>query len=99
MSILTELEDYLYSHPDEDLFELLYALGKFNLVVHDWDKSDNFNPDEEFEIVDDVLNDLYKDREWFQLKEGRYEKFLEYVHEHMLAYYNSIKEDSYAKDS
>ena len=92
MSILTDIENYLNSHPDEDLFELLYTLGQFGLVVLDWDGGDNFNPDKEFEIVDDVLNDLYKDSEWFQLKEGRYEKFLEYVHEHMLADYKKLKE-------
>lgn len=91
MSILTDIENYLNSYPDEDLFELLYTLGQFNLVVHEWDEDDHFNPDEEFEIVDDVLDDLYKNSEWFQLKEGRYEKFIDYVHEHMLAYYNSIR--------
>lgn len=90
MSLLTDIENYLNSYPDEDLFELLYTLGQFNLVVHEWDK-DDLNPDEEFEIVDDVLDDLYKNSEWFQLKEGRYEKFIDYVHEHMLAYYNSIR--------
>lgn len=92
MSILTDIENYLNRYPDKDLFELMYTLGQFGLVVHEWDKGDNFNPDEEFEIVDDVLNDIYKDSEWFQLKEGRYEKFLEYVHEHMLADYKRLKE-------
>ena len=91
MSLLTDIENYFNSYPDEDLFELLYTLGQFNLVVHEWDKDDHFNPDEEFEIVDDVLDDLYKNSEWFQLKEGRYEKFIDYVHKHMLAYYNSIR--------
>ena len=92
MSILTDLENYLNRHPDEDLFELLYTLGQFNLVVHDWDEDENFNPDKEFEIVDNTLNDLYKDSEWFQLKEGRYEQFIDYVHEHMLADYKKFKE-------
>lgn len=91
MSLLTDIENYFNSYPDEDLFELLYTLGQFNLIVHEWNKDDHFNLDEEFEIVDDILDDLYKNSEWFRLKEGRYEKFIDYVHEHMLAYYNSIR--------
>ena len=92
MSILTDIESYLSNRPDEELFELMYVLGQFNLVVQEWGKYGNFDEKEEFEIVDETLNDLYKNTEWFKLKEGRYEKFLEYVHEHMLADYKRLKE-------
>lgn len=92
MSILTDIENYLNNHPDEELFELMYVLGQFNLIVQEWEKYGDFNEEEEFEIVDETLNDLYKNTEWFKLKEGRYEKFLEYVHEHMLADYKKLKE-------
>ena len=99
MSILTDIESYLSSRPDEELFELMYVLGQFNLVVQEWGKYGDFDEEEEFEIVDETLNDLYKNTEWFQLKEGRYEKFLEYVHEHMLAYYNSIRSSQIEEDN
>ena len=92
MSILTDIENYLSNRPDEELFELMYVLGQFNLVVQEWGKYGNFDEEEEFEIVDETLNDLYKNTEWFKLKEGRYEKFLEYVHEHMLTEYKRLKE-------
>lgn len=92
MSILTDIESYLSNRPDEELFELMYVLGQFNLVVQEWGKYGNFDEKEEFEIVDETLNDLYKNTEWFKLKEGRYEKFLEYVHEHMFTEYKRLKE-------
>lgn len=92
MSILTDIESYLSNRPDEELFELMYILGQFNLVVQEWGEYGNFDEKEEFEIVDETLNDLYKNTEWFKLKEGRYEKFLEYVHKHMLTDYKRLKE-------
>ena len=61
MSILTDIENYLNSHPDEDLFELLYTLGQFGSVVLDWDEGDNFNPDK-----DKFEEQLRETVEWFR---------------------------------
>ena len=92
MSILTNIENYLSQRPDEDIFELMYALGQLNRIVLDWKEDNIFNIEDELKIVDQTIDESFKDNEWFKQKEGRYENFLKYIHEHMLAYYDSIKE-------
>lgn len=92
MSIISDLENYLESRPDEDIFELMYVVFQADEIAKDWITYKEVDLDEELEIVDETLNEVITDRRWFDMKEGRYEAFIKYVHDRLLNYYNKLKE-------
>jgi len=93
MSIVSDLENYLESRPDEDIFELMYVLLRVDEVAEEWITYKEIDIDEELEIVDEVINEMPMDRRWLNMKEGRYEAFIKYVHDRLLNYYNKLKEN------
>lgn len=93
MSIVSDIENYLESRPDEDIFELMYVLLQVDEVAKDWITYKKVDIDEELEILDEVINEMPMDRRWFAMKEGRYEAFIKYVHDRLLNYYNKLKEN------
>lgn len=92
MSVISDLENYLESRPDEDIFELMYVLLQVDEIAKDWMTYKEVDIDEELEILDETLNEVLTDRRWLDAKEGRYETFVKYVHDHLLNYYNKLKE-------